>query len=79
MAGNKVLGGGILSIGGTPTKFIISVINDVFIRLSKGLDELREQHTFTSNNQALKVLSRMISNPYNSKQLFLCSFCLLIG
>jgi len=58
---------------------MISVIKEVLILLSRGLEELKEQQTFTSNNQALKVLSRIISNPYNSKQLFLCSLCLLIG
>ena len=49
---------------------MISVINDVLILLSKGLDELKEQQTLTSKSQAFKLLSNITSNPYNSKQLF---------
>lgn len=44
----------------------------VFIYLSKGEDELREGHIFTSSSQGLKLLSIITSNPYNSKQFVLC-------
>lgn len=58
--------------------FKISHNKEVLILLSKGEVELKLGHTLHSNNQGLNFSSIRTSNPYNSKQLFLCSYVLFM-
>jgi hypothetical protein len=44
----------------------------VLIVLSKGLELLKDGHTLTSKSQGFNFSSINMSNPYNSKQAFLC-------